>query len=137
MSEPIAVFMWWLVIQILGLAVWPLLTRWLRWLPDRGYLLAKPIGLLFVAYGVWLLATVGVVQNTTGGILIVLIGVAVLGCAIGARSLAAAESAPAPGPNRADEPRAVVADRQRDGPPRLAGGRPGRDAARALCHGLS
>ena len=59
MSEPIAVFLWWLVIQILGLAVWPLLTRWLRWLPDRGYMLAKPIGLLFVAYGVWILATLG------------------------------------------------------------------------------
>ena len=70
--------MWWLVIQILGLAVWPLLTRWLRWLPDRGYLLAKPIGLLFVAYGVWILATLGVLQNTTGGILVVLIGVAAL-----------------------------------------------------------
>ena len=78
MSEPIAVFLWWLVIQILGLAVWPLLTRWLRWLPDRGYLLAKPIGLLFVAYGVWILATLGVLRNTTGGILVVLIGVAVL-----------------------------------------------------------
>jgi YYY domain-containing protein len=78
MSEPIAVFLWWLIIQILGLAVWPLLTRWLRWLPDRGYMLAKPIGLLFVAYGVWILATLGVLQNTTGGILVVLIAVAVL-----------------------------------------------------------
>jgi YYY domain-containing protein len=78
MPEPIAVFMWWLIIQILGLAVWPLLTRWLRWLPDRGYLLAKPIGLLFVSYGVWMLATLGVLQNTTGGIIVVLIAVAAL-----------------------------------------------------------
>ena len=70
--------MWWLIIQILGLAVWPLLTRWLRWLPDRGYLLAKPIGLLLVSYGVWILATLGVLQNTTGGILVVLIAVAAL-----------------------------------------------------------
>jgi YYY domain-containing protein len=79
MSEPIAVFMWWLIIQILGLATWPLLTRWLRWLPDRGYMLAKPIGLLLVSYGLWLLATIGLIQNTTGGIIIVLIGVAALG----------------------------------------------------------
>ena len=77
MSEPIAVFMWWLVIQILGLAVWPLLTRWLRWLPDRGYMLAKPLGLLFVSYGLWILASLGVIQNSTGGIIVVLIGVAV------------------------------------------------------------
>jgi YYY domain-containing protein len=78
MSELIAVFMWWLIIQILGLAVWPLLTRWLRWLPDRGYMLAKPIGLLFVSYGLWILATVGLIQNTSGGIIVVLIGVAAL-----------------------------------------------------------
>src|SRR5512136_464468 len=76
MSQPIAVFMWWLIIQILGLAVWPLLTRWLRWLPDRGYMLAKPIGLLLVSYGLWILATFGLIQNTTGGIIAVLIGVA-------------------------------------------------------------
>jgi YYY domain-containing protein len=78
MSEPIAVFTWWLIIQILGLAVWPLLTRWLRWLPDRGYMLAKPIGLLLVSYGLWILATIGLIQNTTGGIVAVLIGVAAL-----------------------------------------------------------
>src|SRR5512134_2465763 len=78
MSEPIAVFMWWLMIQILGLAVWSLLTRWLRWLPDRGYMLAKPIGLLLVSYGLWILATFGLIQNTTGGIIVVLLGVAAL-----------------------------------------------------------
>jgi YYY domain-containing protein len=78
MSEPVAVFMWWLIIQILGLAAWPLITRWLRWLPDRGYMLAKPIGLLLVSYGLWILATVGLIQNTTGGIIAVLIGVAAL-----------------------------------------------------------
>ena len=78
MSEPIAVLLWWLIIQILGLAVWPLLTRWLRWLPDRGYMLAKPIGLLLVSYGLWILATFGLIQNTTGGVIVVLIGVAAL-----------------------------------------------------------
>jgi YYY domain-containing protein len=78
MSEPVAVFMWWLIAQILGLAAWPLLTRWLRWLPDRGYMLAKPIGLLLVSYGLWLLATFGLIQNTLGGSMVVLIGVTAL-----------------------------------------------------------
>src|SRR5512147_2410884 len=78
MSDLIAVLMWWLVIQVLGLAVWPLLTRWLRWLPDRGYMLAKPIGLLLISYGLWIIASVGLIENTTGGIIVVLIGVAVL-----------------------------------------------------------
>lgn len=77
MSEPIAVFLWWLAIQLLGYAVWPLLTRWLRWLPDRGYLLSKPIGLLLTSYALWLLASLGVVQNTAGGIVVIAIGLAV------------------------------------------------------------
>jgi hypothetical protein len=67
-----------LIIQILGLAVWPLLTRWLRWLPDRGYMLAKPIGLLLASYGLWILATFGLIQNTLGGIIVVSIGGAAL-----------------------------------------------------------
>lgn len=74
MSDILAVISWWLAIQVLGFAAWPLAARWLRWLPDRGYLLAKPIGLLFVSYGLWLLATLGVIQNSAGGIIVVLIG---------------------------------------------------------------
>jgi YYY domain-containing protein len=79
MSDFIAVVSWWLIIQILGLIVWPLAFRWLRWLPDRGYMLSKPLGLLMVSYGVWLLASFGIVQNTAGGIIAVLIGVALIG----------------------------------------------------------
>ncbi len=78
MSDAIAVLSWWIILQVMGLAVWPLVTRWLRWLPDRGYMLAKPIGLLFVAYALWLLATFGVVQNTPGGIIVVIILVGAL-----------------------------------------------------------
>ncbi len=79
MSDLISVFAWWLVIQILGWAVWPLAFRWLRWLPDRGYMLSKPLGLLIVSYGVWLLANFGIVQNTSGGMIAVLIGVVLIG----------------------------------------------------------
>ena len=76
MSEVIVVFLWWLAIQLMGYAVWPLLARWLRWLPDRGYMLAKPIGLLFTAYALWLLSSVGLAQNTSGGIIAIVIGLA-------------------------------------------------------------
>ncbi len=82
MSDALAVVSWWLVIQILGLAVWPLAFRWLRWLPDRGYMLSKPLGLLIISYGVWLLANFGIVQNTSGGMIAVLIGVAVIGLVV-------------------------------------------------------
>ncbi len=78
MSDVLAVLSWWLIIQVLGLAVWPGVSRWLRWLPDRGYMLAKPIGLLFASYGLWLLATLGAVQNTAGGIIVVVAIVAAL-----------------------------------------------------------
>src|SRR5512143_4139190 len=78
MSDVMAVLSWWFIIQLFGLAVWPLAFRWLRWLPDRGYMLSKPLGLLIVSYGLWLLANLGIVQNTAGGILAVLIGAAIL-----------------------------------------------------------
>ena len=76
MSDALSVFSWWLVIQILGFAAWPLAFRWLRWLPDRGYMLAKPLGLLLVSYGLWLSATLGVVPNTPGGaaVMVILLG---------------------------------------------------------------
>jgi YYY domain-containing protein len=78
MSDLLAILSWWLILQIFGFAVWPLAARWLCWLPDRGYMLSKPIGLLFVSYGLWLLATLGVIQNSTGGIVAVTILVAAL-----------------------------------------------------------
>ena len=93
MSDAISVFTWWLAIQVLGLAVWPLAARWLRWLPDRGYMLAKPIGLLFVSYGLWLLATLGVIQNSTGGLIAVLIGLAAISVVVYRRYHATAGSA--------------------------------------------
>ena len=78
MSDAIAVISWWLIIQGLGLSAWPLASRWLRWLPDRGYLLAKPIGLLLASYGLWLLATLGVVQNSRGGLVVVIAALAAI-----------------------------------------------------------
>ena len=42
------VIAWWLIVQALGWTAWPLAFRALRWLPDRGYMLAKPLGLLLV-----------------------------------------------------------------------------------------
>lgn len=78
MSDVLAVFSWWLISQLLGLAVWPLAARWLKWLPDGGYMLAKPIGLLLTGYGLWLLATLGLVQNSTGGIIALVTGLAAI-----------------------------------------------------------
>ena len=76
MRDILAVLSWWLLIQLLGLAAWPLAFRLLRFLPDRGYTAAKPLGLLLVSYALWLLGSLGLVTNSLGGILFALILVA-------------------------------------------------------------
>ena len=51
---------WLLAIEIIAWATVPLAVRTLRWLPDRGVVLARPLGLLLVAWIVWLGASTGV-----------------------------------------------------------------------------
>jgi YYY domain-containing protein len=64
-----AILMFWLSVQLFALAVMPLAWRLLHALPERGYVLAKPLGLLLVAYVFWLGVSVGLLRNTSGGIL--------------------------------------------------------------------
>jgi YYY domain-containing protein len=64
------VFIWWLLVQILGLAALPLALRLFRWLPGRGYPFAKPLGLLLTSYLLWIGASLGYLKNTSGAILI-------------------------------------------------------------------
>jgi YYY domain-containing protein len=68
MNEILAVFLWWLIIEILGLIALPLTVRLFKYLPDRGYALAKPLGLLLVGYVLWIGATFGLLHNSVGGI---------------------------------------------------------------------
>lgn len=67
---------WWLITQLFGLAALPITRRIFGWLPDRGYAFSKVVGLLLVAYLVWLGATSGVLVNDPGGILFALLAVA-------------------------------------------------------------
>lgn len=50
------VLFWWLALSLLGLLVYPLTFLILRGLSDRGYLFAKTLGLLLLAYCCWLLS---------------------------------------------------------------------------------
>ncbi len=59
----ISVLSWWFLVEILGVAVWPLAFRLFGRLPDRGYLLSKPLGLLLVGYVYWLLVSFRFLSN--------------------------------------------------------------------------
>ena len=67
-SDLLAFIRWWLVVEVFGLVGLPLAFRLLRWLPDRGYALAKPLGLLLSGYVFWLLTSLGFMRNTAGGV---------------------------------------------------------------------
>ena len=43
------VIVWWLWMQVLGLAALPLAFRFFRRFPDRGYAFARPLGLLLTS----------------------------------------------------------------------------------------
>jgi YYY domain-containing protein len=75
----LAVFIWWLIIEILGLAALPLAYRLFRNLPDRGYAFARPLGILLTSYVLWIGASFGFLRNSWGGIVFSILVVAV-GC---------------------------------------------------------
>jgi YYY domain-containing protein len=64
--------LWWVIIQVFGLAALPLARRVFHWLPDEGYAFSKAVGLLVTSYLLWLGASAGVLVNDTGGILLAL-----------------------------------------------------------------
>ncbi|GAB4570699.1 MAG: DUF2298 domain-containing protein [Anaerolineae bacterium] len=61
---------WWLIVTLAGAAAWPLTFRLLRGLPDRGYALARSAGLIVIGYVFWLLASLGLLANTSGNIVL-------------------------------------------------------------------
>jgi len=65
MSETL---LWWLMVQLIGLAALPLCLAFFRRLPDRGYALSKPFGLIIGGYLFWILNIVRVLPNTQRGI---------------------------------------------------------------------
>ena len=72
---------WLLCLEAVGLVALPLAFLLLRHLPDRGYSLAKPLGLLLVFYFLWLLGLTGLIPNTlvtVVGILVVLAAIAIV-----------------------------------------------------------
>ena len=69
----LAILSWWFVLQLFALAALPLAWRLFARLPGRGYPLAKALGLLLVAYVLWLGATLHLLPNSFGGAVVALI----------------------------------------------------------------
>lgn len=72
------VLVWWLMVEILGLVTLPLAFRLFRALPDRGYALSKPLGMLLCSYLFWILVTFGFLSNKGNAIVfVILLGAAI------------------------------------------------------------
>ena len=68
-----AAILWWGTFLGIGLAALPITLAVFRSLPDRGYGLAKPLGLLIFGYLFWILGTVRVIPNSQAGAIGVLV----------------------------------------------------------------
>lgn len=66
---------WYFTLMFLGWITFPISFRVFAKLPDRGYALSRALGLLLWGFGFWLLASFGILQNSLGGILLVLFAV--------------------------------------------------------------
>ncbi len=73
-----AVVFWWLAVALVGLVAWPLTFVIFRHLSDRGYILAKSLGLIIVAYLVWISASLRLLQNSLFTIILALALLALL-----------------------------------------------------------
>jgi len=75
----LSLILWYLLITLLGLLAFPLTYKLLPSLADRGYTLARTLGLLIWSYVFWLLGSFGLLKNDLGGELFALALLAALG----------------------------------------------------------
>jgi len=64
---------WYLLITLIGWVTFPLAYRLLPALADRGFSLARALGMLVWGYIFWLMASLGLIQNDGSGLLLALI----------------------------------------------------------------
>src|SRR6266849_3841881 len=66
---------WYIVVQVAGLAVWPLVFRALAPLEDRGWAASKVAGLLGVAWLVWFVCMLTPLPFTRTTLIVALFGI--------------------------------------------------------------
>jgi len=67
------IIIWWLSIEALGIIAFPLAFTVFKGLPDRGYALAKALAILLLGYFLWLAATLHILPNTRGSIILIIL----------------------------------------------------------------
>ncbi|NDJ75670.1 MAG: hypothetical protein GYB65_05380, partial [Chloroflexi bacterium] len=77
-----AVFIWWLLMVVVGWLTWPLLFALFPALPDRAFPVAKLAGWLIVAWIAWVGGTLNILTWTRPGLLLILLGLAALSAAM-------------------------------------------------------
>ncbi len=90
LANRVPVLAWLVLLAALGLAALPLTIGLFQWLPDRGYILARPAGVLLLAWLSWILTNVTPLHYSRGTI----------GLAFGLIALASAASLALPGQRR-------------------------------------
>ena len=98
-SEILIAVRWYLVVQVFGLAALPLCLRLFHHLPDHGYGVSKPLGLLAAGWAFWLFVTFGWLANTPGAILVVLVLLGVAGLLFATQSSTSSLLSPHSGPS--------------------------------------
>ena len=71
--------LWWLIVELVGLLALPVAFVLLKNLPDKGYALGKPLGILILGYTLWLAATFHILPNTRPFIALLLVLLGALG----------------------------------------------------------
>jgi len=62
-SPVLAVLLWWLAVDVIALAAWPVTYTVFHRLRDRGHLLSKSLGLILLGYLVWLPSSLRWLRN--------------------------------------------------------------------------
>lgn len=90
-------FTWYLIVQLITLAVLPLTATLFVNLADRGYAFAKSLGILLVGFALWLGTSYGLLRNESGGAWLALVIVGGLSVAVGRRRPGGPEGTPETG----------------------------------------
>ncbi|MDO8615325.1 MAG: DUF2298 domain-containing protein [Dehalococcoidia bacterium] len=76
---------WWFSLEVLGAITFPVAFAFFGGLKDRGYTLAKFVGLVLVGYTLWLSATLGLLPNSRGSVIFLLLLFAIVGLGMAGR----------------------------------------------------